>query len=98
MPAEDFRAGYLKLLQDIKANNGDDCKILCIYGVMNHTYSEHILSVCTEMGGAGEGVYSLKLDKTAGVYTGHPTAEENAVYAEIITAYIRNTVLSDATA
>ena len=98
MPAADFRAGYLKLLQDIKANNGDNCKILCIYGVMNHTHSEQILSVCTELGGTEEGIYSLELDKTAGVYTGHPTAEENAKYTEIITEYIRNTVLADTTA
>ena len=91
--AEEFLASYLSFLQTVKEKNSSDCKILCLYNTMNDTHSASILSACAQMGGEANGIYTLKLNRTASVYTAHPTAEENAAYATVIANYLKETVL-----
>jgi len=79
-----FRAAYKRILEYVRAKNGDNCKILALYNIMNDTYASEILSVIDELGGADGGYYTLKLNRTAKVYTSHPTKEENAAYTDII--------------
>lgn len=93
--ADDFKAAYKSFLEMVKVKNGEDCKIICVYNCMNDNFGDVISTLCREMGGADAGYYSYKLDRakshTNG--SGHPTAAEEAAYANylnpIITA-IRN--------
>ena len=74
----------------MKAKNGADCKILCVYNCMNDGFGNEIKTLCKELGGADNGYYCYKLDRAAGNSTssGHPTAEEQAKYAAVLNPII----------
>jgi hypothetical protein len=90
-----FEEYYVKLLNAVKEKNGEDCKILCLYNVMNDGHYDQVLSACEELSRTYDDVYTLKLNRTARVHTGHPTAEENIAYAEVIMQYLNNTVFAE---
>ena len=101
--ADDFKAAYKVFLEMVKEKNGDDCKILCVYGCMNDNFGETIKALCKEMGGADAGYYCQKLDKANSHAngSGHPTAAEEAAYADVlnpmITAIRNGTYATDET-
>lgn len=84
--AEEFQTAYKAFLEYIKEKNGAGCKILCLYNVMNDTFSESIIAACAELGGAEQGFYFYQLDRAAN--NAHPTEEEHVAYAQIINALV----------
>ena len=89
----EFKAAYKSFLQTVKEKNGKECKILCLYNTMNDTYANAILEACREMGGELEAIVTYKLDRASGTtpnIVGHPTAEENKAYAEVLKDIILN--------
>ena len=79
--AEEFAEAYKQLIEIIKEKNGADCKIVCLYGAMNDTFAESIISVCYKLGGNANGIYTFNMDRAA---SGHPTIEENAEYTKAL--------------
>ena len=92
--ADTFKTNFRTLLDMIQEKNGADCKILVVYNVLNDAQHAQMLAVCEEMGGADNGVYTLKLNRSSGAYGNHPTETENVAYANAITQYLQNTVLA----
>jgi len=86
----DFQAAYEAFIAQVKAANGSDCKILCLYGMMNDTYEDGILAAVKASGGEQSGIYTLKMAKST---SGHPWATDHAAYTETLTAYVTNTIL-----
>ena len=84
---EAFKEAYKALIETVREKNGADCKIICLYNTMNDTFGSAIPSVCGELGGQRNGIYSFKLERTA---SGHPSAAENVAYAEAIKTVIDN--------
>ena len=68
----------------VRRQHGESCAVIAVYNVMNDTYAQQILQVLQALGGEKQGFYAVKLDRTARVYTSHPTAEENAAYAKVL--------------
>ncbi len=86
--SETFEEYYTILLQTVREKNGEDCKILCLYNAMNHTYESAILSACERMGGVDNGITVIKLDRADG--NQHPNIAEHAAYAEVLKDVIVN--------
>ena len=89
--AADFKAAYKSFLETVKQKNGDDCKIVCVYNVMNDTYSSEIVSAVSEAGGENNDIYLLKLDRsTNNKAGGHPSIKDNEKYTSVLTEFIKN--------
>ena len=77
-----FKAAYKAFLETVKAKNGEDCKILCLYNTMNDTYANSILAVCAELGGENAGIYTYKTAKTNDNL--HPNIAEHKALADVV--------------
>jgi lysophospholipase L1-like esterase len=77
-----FKAAYKAFLETVKAKNGNDCKILCLYNTMNDTYANSILAVCAELGGENAGIYTYKTAKTNNNL--HPNIAEHKALANVV--------------
>ena len=87
----DFRTAYKDFLNTVKEKNGADCKIVCVYNVMNDTFQNEIIGAVSELGGEESGIYTLMLDRsTNNKAGGHPSVEDNEKYTEVLTAFIKN--------
>ena len=84
--ADTFKNTYKTFLEYIKEKNGANCKILCLYNVMNDTFSSSITAACAELGGEEQGIYYHKLDRAAGNH--HPNTAEHIEYAKVINGLV----------
>ena len=84
-----FREAYKNLLETVKAKNGADCKIVCIYNTMNDTFADVIKELCN--GKQNEGIYLLEFNRANGGQ--HPTISEHKGYTNVLVDYLKNTVL-----
>ncbi|MBE6546986.1 MAG: hypothetical protein E7668_06060 [Ruminococcaceae bacterium] len=80
-----FETSYLSFLNTVRQKNGADCKIVCVYNMMNDTYKDAILSAVEDFGGEGNGVYVWKAKNCGG---GHPTISQHAQYAEDLLTFM----------
>jgi len=85
-----FKEGYYNFIRQVKEANGEDCQILCLYGMMNNTYSAGILGAVSQAGGAQNGVYALSMPASSG---GHPHATDHKAYTNTLTEYIQTAIL-----
>lgn len=86
-----YRSEYKAFLNTVKEKNGADCKIICLYNVMNDTFQNEIIGAVSELGGEANGIYHLSLAKnTTG---GHPSVSDNEKYTETLTEFIRENIL-----
>ena len=83
--AESFKSAYKQLLQSIRKNNGETCKIVCLYNTMNDTFADSIIAACYELGGNAAGVYTFEMERAA---SGHPTIEENEKYIKALEGFL----------
>ena len=90
-----FREAYLSFLQTVREKNGADCKIVCLYNVMNDTFANAIISACAEMGGEASGIYCLKMPRSAG--NQHPTIEEQKICAAVLEDVINRALATPST-
>lgn len=89
--AEKFYQAYLNFLGSIKTQNGSGCRIVCVYNTMNDTFAESIQRAVSDAGGENVGIHLLQLSRTANPNNnGHPGIEEQAAYAETLTAFLRD--------
>ncbi len=72
-----FEASYLSFLNTVRQKNGADCKIICVYNMMNNTYENAILSAVETFGGEDSEVYVWKAQQTSG----HPSKSKHEQYA-----------------
>ena len=84
-----FEQAYINLLKSIRSSNGEECKIYCVYGVMNDTFQAQIERACAYMGGEQEGIYACLLQPQTEDGQ-HPNAEQNKQYAEQLVEFIQN--------
>ncbi len=97
-PAE-FEEGYLRLLRNVFAKNGDDCFVYCLWGAMNDAYSTQIRSAIERYKAENPDVadqiftYTLPQSTVAGGAPswGHPSEGDNTKYMMILQAYINST-------
>ena len=84
--ADSFAASYKRMLQYIRAKNGDDCVIIAVYNMMNDGYGTYVENVINELGGEKDNYYIFKAERCSKVLNnaGHPTAKENVEYAQAI--------------
>ena len=66
-----------------------DAHIILVCNMMKENYNDIIGALVKKLGGAEEGYYYYKAEPTADVHSNHPSAEEHAAYAEVLTAMIR---------
>ena len=84
---QEFRMKYLDLLFAVRAANGPDCKIYCIYG--EGELAAAIQSACADFGGERAGVYAVEFD---GMTAGTPaTAAQQEAYAAVLVQKINET-------
>ena len=85
--ANEFTAEYLEMLFTIRANNGENCKIYCLYA--DAGMGDQIAAACVAFGGEAAGVYTVE---ATGVSTETlPTAEQHAAIATAIAEKINAT-------
>ena len=77
MGSENFKTAYLNFLNTVREKN-PDCKIVCVYNMMNDTYESAILEAVESFGGEANGVYVWKAERTSG----HPSASMHAQYTQ----------------
>ena len=88
-----FRSEYKSFIETVKSKNGADCKIVCVYNVMNDTFQNEIMGAVSELGGEESGIYTLRLDRsTNNKAGGHPSAEDNEKYTKVLTEFIENII------
>lgn len=88
--AEVFRKSFKSLTEYIREKNGTDCKIIAVYGMMNHAYGSEISSVFAELGGIAENYYTFEVSGTQNVNgNAHPSAEEHVAYATELEAFVK---------
>ena len=85
--AESFAKTYKSFIETIRAKNGANCKIVCLYNTMNDTFAESIASACYELGGISAGIYTFEMDRAA---SGHPTIAENEDYTDALEAFLKD--------
>lgn len=78
-----FRTAYLNFLNTVREKN-PDCKIVCVYNMMNDTYASAILEAVESFGGEANGVYVWKAERTSG----HPSAAMHAQYTEELLSFM----------
>ncbi|MBQ3865907.1 MAG: hypothetical protein II776_03315 [Clostridia bacterium] len=100
---EDFRAAATGFLQTIRKNYGKDVPVVWVYNLMTADHHEAVLlDVVASLGGAGNGYYALKLvagqNGGKGTETGtcHPSYGDHLVNADLLTAFLRENVLTGA--
>ena len=72
-----FETAYLNFLNTVRQKNGEDCKIICVYNMMNDTHENAILSSVETFGGEDANVYVWKAERTSG----HPSKSKHEQYA-----------------
>ena len=87
---QDFLNAYKSFLENVRAKNGEDCKIILVYNVMNDTFAASIISAVKALGGEDAGYYLYRAERTKRERgNSHPSQNENVKYAENIGNYIK---------
>ena len=87
---QDFLNSYKSFLTNVRAKNGEDCKIILVYNVMNDTFAASIINAVRSMGGEDAGYYLYRAQRTKRERgNSHPSQGENVEYAENIGNYIK---------
>ena len=99
-----FKAKLKEFAQRVKSLNKANTKVVFVYGMMtgSEAFNAVYKEAAAELGGASAGYYAAdemtkctELGITENRYNGHPTADEHKVYAEKLTAYLKDTVIPD---
>jgi hypothetical protein len=90
------KQGFADMLALIREKN-PGTPVLWIHGMMVHEASWLIREVVEDAGGTKSGVYELCLPKYNSGGNGHPNAEEHALLAEDLAAYIKELMPSKIT-
>lgn len=86
----DFQKAYVDFINLVKEKNGDDCKIILVYNVMNDTFASSIMTAVNSLGGERANLYLFKADRTSRERgNSHPSENENKAYAEKIGKFIQ---------
>ena len=93
---DDLKAGFKGTLEMIRENN-PDAKIVWLYGMLTSAADDIIKSAVSEMGGAEDGYYSLKLPYNGSGGSGHPGLTAQTEYANTITSFIKKDILGEET-
>ena len=79
---EDFTAAYRTLLETVRAKNGADAKIICIYDEADVENATALLELCASLGGQKEaGIYTCR--KNSGS-DGEMSAEEQSTFIQML--------------
>ncbi len=76
----------VKLLQ----NKNPNAKIVWVYGMMTNDVDSTITDVISELGGANEGLYALKLPRNNAGPMGHPNLATQPTYANMVADFIKD--------
>lgn len=91
--ADDFFAAYRQLVRTVRAKNGENCRIVCVYHQDDTIAANAISEICSEFGGDEKGYFFIGVNqKDSGMLT---EQEQNAL-AQALTNVLEealNTVL-----
>lgn len=94
--AEDFTAAYRALLETVRAKNGADAKIICVYDDADSESATALKNLCKALGGQKEaGIYTCR--KNSGS-DGEMSAEEQATFMETlitVTGYAADGIITE---
>jgi lysophospholipase L1-like esterase len=96
--ANEFEAGYLRLLENVFAKNGSDCIVYCLWGAMNDTYNTQIQNAIAtyKASHASAEIYTLELaaSSVAGGEPswGHPSIEDHTKYTTALENALKNVI------
>ena len=84
--SDEFATAYKRMLEYVRAKNGDECVIIAVYNMMNHGYGTRVEEVVKQLGGVEENYYVLRADRCSGIHNNaqHPIVAENVGYAQVI--------------
>lgn len=83
-PEETYLKALKAFVEYVRQKNGADAHIVLVCNMMKTNYTRTIETMVKELGGAQSRYYYYKADTAKGVYSAHPTAEENVTYASEI--------------
>ena len=87
--AEAFRTSYRQLVKAVKAKNGENSRIVCVYNQAETVTKNAVTAVCEELGGAEKGYFSIGVSqKDKGVLT----AQEQQSLAQALTAVLQEAI------
>ena len=90
LTSDQFANIYEEFLRTVREKNGEDCKIILVFNVMNDTFAGAINLAVKRVGGKDAGYYTFKAERTTHERgNSHPSINENKKYAESIGAYIK---------
>ena len=81
---EVYREALEDFLRYVREKNGTDAHVILVCNMMKTNYTKTIENLVKDLGGAENRYYYYKAVTAKGVYSAHPTAEENVVYASEI--------------
>ena len=96
MTLDDVKQGFKDMLEMVRENN-PNAKVIWIHGMMLSSASSIIQEVVAEAGGTEAGIYELRLTQNNKGGNGHPDAAGHISFANDLTAFINNVVLTEAT-
>ncbi len=94
LTTDDLKDSFKDMLTLLREKNGD-AKIVWLYGMLTSEANDIVTSAVSEMGGAEEGYYSLKLSYNGSGGSGHPGLTAQTEYANTITSFIKKDILGE---
>lgn len=94
LTTDDLKEGFKGTLEMLREKN-PGAKIVWLYGMLTSSANTMIKDAVSEMGGAEEGYYSLKLPYNGSGGSGHPSLAAQTEYANTITSFIKKDILGE---
>ncbi len=91
---KDMKDG-IKAMMELAREKNPDADVVWVTGMMGVTFKTVIEDVVDELGGADEGYYFCVLPKGTSGGAGHPNGEQHAAAAEVLTAFLKDSVLDE---
>ncbi len=79
--------GFKTMLTHLRDRN-PNAKIVWVYGMMSSAADSYIIQAVSEMGGVGNGYYTLGLEKNTAGGRGHPNLAVQTTYAADVSSFI----------
>ena len=87
-PTENYRNALENFVAYVREKNGADAHIILVCNMMRTNYTRTIENMVKDLGGSQNRYYYYKAVTAKGVYSAHPTAEENVTYAAELSSMI----------
>ena len=91
---KDMQAG-IQAMMELAREKNPGADVVWVTGMMGIAFKTIVEDVIEELGGADEGYYFCELPKGTSGGGGHPDGEEHEAAAEVLTAFLKETVLDE---